>query len=280
MEIFETQKWGQSLGAWGIGQIEGRQESLDLDFFPRHPQVLELEEKISHGFSRHRILFQALCHRSFVHELACPLPSNERLEFLGDSLLETLVTDELFRRYEDFEEGKLSKLRSALVSEVALVPVARFLGLENLVLLGKGEFYRKGDKSTSILADTFEALVAAVYLDSSLERCLQCIKKLLLQCDPHFFAKERLLGFDAKTRLQELCVEYYKSLPDYRCVEFKNGERVGFDVEVFIKGRSVARLQGPSKKKVQKELAERVLKDHAHALFPKAFEKEGGPHAS
>ena len=200
-----------------------------MDSFPSHLQIIQLQHKSNYRFKNYRYLFQALCHRSFIHEQKQDLCSNERLEFLGDSLLGALVTKELFHRYPGLREGDLSKIRGALVNKDKLSEIAQFLGLPDMIFLGKGEL--GGDKKkihSSLWADAFESLIAAIYLDSSILDCFECLKKVLLSFDSNFFSDKHLLTFDPKTKLQELSLKHYKVLPTYRSQELKKDGKVLF----------------------------------------------------
>lgn len=261
----------QMLSAEGLNYLKWLKQpqgvAAVMDSFSSSPQVAQLQCKIDYRFKDNQHLFQALCHRSFIHEQKHGLCSNERLEFLGDSLLAILVTQELFYRYPEYTEGELSKIRGALVNEDMLAQIAHFLGLPEMIFLGKGELARREKVGLSLWADTFESLIAAVYLDSSLLCCLQCLRKILLDFDSDFFSDKHLLTFDAKTRLQELALKHYKVTPEYRSQEMRKDGKAYFMVEVFIKNQFVDRLYGHSKKKTQKELAEKILKEQSARLF-------------
>ena len=146
------------------------------------------------------LLRQALTHRSYSYENDNQ-PNNERLEFLGDSVLGFVVTGHLFERFVDLDEGKLSKLKNALVSATALAKVATDLGLGEFMILGRGEVQTGGNTKTNLLADTFEALLGAVYIEGGIEPAAALIKRLVLAPLEHH---ELLLeNSEPKTRLQE-----------------------------------------------------------------------------
>lgn len=146
------------------------------------------------------LLRQALTHRSYSYENDNQ-PNNERLEFLGDSVLGFVVTGHLFERFGDLDEGKLSKLKNALVSATALAKVATDLGLGAFMILGRGEVQTGGNTKTNLLADTFEALLGAVYIEGGIEPAAALIKRLVLAPLEHH---ELLLeNSEPKTRLQE-----------------------------------------------------------------------------
>ena len=146
------------------------------------------------------LLRQALTHRSYSYEHDNQ-PNNERLEFLGDSVLGFVVTGHLFERFTDLDEGKLSKLKNALVSATALAKVATDLGLGEFMILGRGEVQTGGNTKTNLLADTFEALLGAVYIEGGIEPAAALIKRLVLApLDHHELLLE---NSEPKTRLQE-----------------------------------------------------------------------------
>ena len=259
------------LSVWGVDYLKRMGAQALPQFlceFSGHPLVFEFEQKIGHRFQNGQHLLEALCHRSFINEQQLGLNSNERLEFLGDSLLGALVTDELFRRHPELPEGELSKIRGALVNQQKLAQVAGFLQLSDMVLLGRGEYRRKGEEAPSILADCLEAIIAAIYLDSSLENCLSCLRKILLDFDSDFFSAQNLQDFDAKSRLQEFSFKYYKMAPVYRSRELVKEGRPYFEVELFIAGKLCGQFSGSSKKQAQKQLAQQVLNEveRTHAL--------------
>lgn len=152
----------------------------------------------------------SLTHRSYAYE-AGQIPSNERLEFLGDAVLEIIVTDHLFRTYPELAEGQLAKLRSSVVSAVALSGVARELEIGPMIKLGKGEIATGGKDKKSILADTTEAIIGCIYLSSGLEAASRFIHHVI---DPLIVAAEQAgLYQDSKTMIQELCAKH-----GWRCV--------------------------------------------------------------
>ena len=227
------EKIAPTLTAEGLRYLQRLSQGDDIDAIvdslARHPQTLALEQRTSYHFCHPRHLLQALSHRSFIHEQNRGLESNERLEFLGDSLLAILVTQQLFHRHGQLPEGDLSKIRGALVNESTLAQIARSLELEQMILLGKGEFHRKDRKENqAIVADAFESLLAAIYLDSTLDTCLKCINNMLLNFDQDFFSDHHLLDFDAKTRLQELSLQHYQTTPEYRSIESSKDHRPYF----------------------------------------------------
>ena len=158
------------------------------------------------------LLSLALMHRSFAYENGA-LPTNERLEFLGDSVLGIVITDTLYRRYPDCTEGQLAKLRAAVVNATALADVARTIGLGQFLYLGRGEETTGGRDKSSILADTMEAVFGAVYLTSGIGTSAEVIHRLF---DPLIErAAELGAGLDWKTSLQEIAAAADLGLPEY-----------------------------------------------------------------
>jgi ribonuclease III len=199
------------------------------------------------------MLERALTHRSFAYENG-GLPTNERLEFLGDAVLGLIVTDTLFRQFPELPEGQLAKLRAAVVNMRALAGVARSLHLGDYVYLGKGEEGTGGRDKASILADTLEALLGAVYLDIGLPEADALVHRLF---DPVIARSARLgAGLDWKTSLQELTAAETLGVPDYQVEESGPDHQKSFRATVRIGGRSYGSGQGRSKKEAEQQAAE------------------------
>ena len=208
-----------------------------------------LEDRIAYEFSDKALLKQALLHAS-----ADAGESYERLEFLGDAVLELIVSELVYGRRPDFTEGQLTKSRAAIVSEVSLAEAARALGLSEYLILGKGERSSGGEDKPSILADVVEALLGAVYLDGGLEKAREIAKRILEARIEAVFSGNGLR--DYKTRLQE---RYHKQgVSDIRYVVYKEEgpphERT-FYVKLLISGEEAARGQGRSKKIAEQKAA-------------------------
>jgi ribonuclease-3 len=199
------------------------------------------------------MLERALTHRSFAYENG-GLPTNERLEFLGDAVLGLIVTDTLFRQFPELPEGQLAKLRAAVVNMRALAGVARSLHLGDYIYLGKGEEGTGGRDKASILADTLEALLGAVYLDIGLPEADALVHRLF---DPVIARSARLgAGLDWKTSLQELTAAKALGVPDYQVEESGPDHQKSFRATVRIGGRSYGTGQGRSKKEAEQQAAE------------------------
>jgi len=199
------------------------------------------------------MLERALTHRSFAYENG-GLPTNERLEFLGDSVLGLIVTDTLFREFPDLPEGQLAKLRAAVVNMRALAGVARGLRLGDYVYLGKGEEGTGGRDKSSILADTLEAVIGAVYLDRGLPEADALVHRLF---DPVIARSARLgAGLDWKTSLQELTAAEILGVPEYVVEESGPDHQKSFRASVKIGGRTYGSGEGRSKKEAEQQAAE------------------------
>ena len=198
-------------------------------------------------------LERALTHRSYAYENANP-PTNERLEFLGDSVLGLVVTDTLFRGYPNLPEGQLAKLRAAVVQMGALAEVARELDLGSYVRLGRGEQVTGGRNKSSILADTLEAVIGAVYIDCGLAEASALVHRLF---DPVMTRSARLgAGLDWKTSLQELTAAHLLGVPEYQVEESGPDHQKSFHAVVRVGGRVLGSGQGRSKKAAEQQAAE------------------------
>lgn len=191
------------------------------------------------------LLDLALTHRSFAYENG-GIPTNERLEFLGDSILGQAVTVMLYRTFPTLDEGDLAKRRASLVSSAALAEIARGLGLGAYVRLGRGELITGGRDKASILADTVEALIGAVYLDSGADPATAFVMRLVapLLNDPNRFG----VSMDPKTALQELSAQLGVGVPAYVVAESGPDHAKVFVATVSVGTRSLAVGEGTSKK--------------------------------
>jgi ribonuclease-3 len=198
------------------------------------------------------LLLRALTHRSYAYENG-GLPNNERLEFLGDSVLGLVVTDSLYVDHPDLAEGQLAKLRAAVVNMRALADVARTLGLGEYLLLGRGEESTGGRDKASILADTMEAVIGTVYLSSGLSAAATFVHHLL---DPLMRSSATLgAGLDWKTSLQELTAEAGFGVPEYVVSETGPDHEKVFTATVQVAGESYGEGSGRSKKEAEQEAA-------------------------
>lgn len=194
------------------------------------------------------LLELALTHRSFAYEHG-GIPTNERLEFLGDSILGQAVTVMLYREYPELDEGDLAKRRASLVSSVALAEVARGIGLGRHVRLGRGETLTGGHEKASILADTVEALIGAVYLDAGGDAATAFVLRLI---EPLLLDPDRFGAFmDPKTSLQEIAARRGAGIPVYTVMESGPDHAKVFIATVSVGSLITAHGEGTSKKQAE-----------------------------
>ncbi|MFI0419347.1 ribonuclease III [Spongiactinospora sp. 9N601] len=199
------------------------------------------------------VLERALTHRSYAYENG-GLPTNERLEFLGDSVLGLVVTDTLYRNHPDLPEGQLAKLRAAVVNMRALADVARELKLGRFLRLGRGEEGTGGRDKSSILADTLEALIGTVYVDKGLDEAFRVVHLLF---DPLIARSASLgAGLDWKTSLQELTAAEALGVPEYQVEESGPDHAKSFTAVVRVGGVEYGFGAGRSKKEAEQQAAE------------------------
>ena len=219
----------------------------------------EIQRRLEYGFRQPRLLREALTHTSYLNEAREPGESdNERLEFLGDAVLDLIVSEYLLQAFPGAAEGELSKLRARLVSEKTLSRVAGKLGLGEQLRLGRGEAKTQGRSKPSILADALEAVFAGVYLDGGLAAASQCVKAAfreeLASCD------RSPATADFKTDLQEMCQRDFGMLPQYRTVRATGPDHEKlFEVEILIRGDRYGAGVGKSKKEAEQVAARQAL---------------------
>lgn len=215
-----------------------------------------LQEKLGYTFRDPALLALALTHKSFENENRRQTGEhNERLEFLGDAVLDLAVSDLLMARWQDYREGELSKIRASLVNETVLCEMARGLGLERKLRLGTGERRTGGHLKPRLLASALEALLGAIFVEAGYECCRQVLDRLYqerleaLDLSTHF-------AQDFKTRLQELVQERFKSTPVYivAAAEGPDHDKV-FSVQVVIQEKVLGTGTGKSKKQAEQEAA-------------------------
>ncbi|HWI43814.1 MAG TPA: ribonuclease III [Nocardioides sp.] len=199
------------------------------------------------------LLDRALTHRSYAYENG-GLPTNERLEFLGDSVLGVVVTETLYTIHPDLSEGRLAKLRAAVVNARALAAVAREIGLGAHIKLGRGEEATGGREKASILSDTVEAVIGAVHLSGGIEVSAQVVHRLF---DPLIEAASALgAGLDWKTSLQELAAEHSLGVPEYVIEDAGPDHMKTFTAQVRVGGQLYGNGTGRSKKEAEQGAAE------------------------
>lgn len=216
----------------------------------------ELEEKIGYTFSDKKLLRQAFTHSSYANEMKINRFGNyERLEFLGDAVLELVTSDFLFRERQENAEGRLSKQRASMVCEPALAFCAREISLEQYILLGKGEEVTGGRGRDSIVSDVMEAVIGAIYLDGGLEKASAFIHRFVLSDLEH-----KQLFYDAKTTLQELVQQENHGELSYKLVreEGPQHDKI-FEVEAYVGTIKVGKGSGHSKKAAEQQAAYQAL---------------------
>lgn len=220
----------------------------------------ELEKKLNYTFRDPALLSEALSHSSYANEhRAAHLNSNERLEFLGDSVLGFVTAEFLFVQHPDLPEGDLTRIRAALVCEQSLYEVARKLELGKYLKLGRGEEAGGGRERTSILADATEAVFAAVYLDGGIGAASRLIHRVLLDAEKEEAVEERRR--DYKTALQELVQRTPGRTITYQLVEETGPDHCRvFVMEVSVDGQVSGRGEGRSKKEAEQAAAKAALK--------------------
>lgn len=230
-----------------------------------HP-LEELELRLGYCFSNRALLLRALTHKSLLVELA-PDPAagvtprdNEQLEFLGDSILGFLASDYLVRRCPTYPEGKLSKLKAHLVSSVQLYEVAKRLGVGAYLRLGKGEDTNGGRQKKALLANSVEAIIAAIYLDAGLPACDAFLSRHVWSVIPEGEPEETPVPIDSKSALQELAQSRKLPVPRYSIVHMSGPEHERmFTVEARIGKDFSARADGHSKKAASQRAALELL---------------------
>jgi ribonuclease-3 len=194
----------------------------------------------------------ALTHRSFAYESG-GIPTNERLEFLGDSVIGLVITEELYKRFPEMDESGLSPLRSGVVSTRALSQVARSLGIGREVRIGRGEEVTGGREKNSILADSLEALIGAIYLEHGLDKAEHAIITLMQEAIEEAISRGATL--DGKTSLQELVAARGEGSPEYEISESGPDHAKEFQATAIVAGERVSAGRGKSKREAEQEAA-------------------------
>ncbi len=216
-------------------------------------RLQELETKIGYSFRSKDMLTQAMCHSSYANEhKPGHMKDNERLEFLGDAVLEIVSSDYLFHAHPEMPEGKLTRLRASIVCEPTLALCAREISLDQYLLLGRGEEITGGRRRNSIISDAMEALIGAIYLDGGFANAKEFVEKYILTD-----IEQKQLFYDSKTILQEIVQKDYK---DHAVCYVLTGEEGPdhakvFNVEVRIGDKAAGTGQGSTKKAAEQEAA-------------------------
>ncbi|MEO1923119.1 MAG: ribonuclease III [Nautiliaceae bacterium] len=207
----------------------------------------ELQKSLGYEFKNEKLLTEALTHRSYTKDF-----NNERLEYLGDAVLDLIVGEYLYHLFPNAEEGILSKLRAALVNEDAFTKLAKRLNLGKYIFLSPAEENNKGREKPSILSSAFEALIGAVYLEAGFDKAKEIALRLLKEEFPVITPEELLK--DYKTTLQEITQAHFGVVPEYRLISATGPDhKKEFEIGVYINDKEYARAKGKSKKTAQQE---------------------------
>ncbi len=220
--------------------------------------IEDLERRISYRFSKKDLLEEALTHPSYAHEKGSSRHS-ERLEFLGDAVIGLIITDYLLEKYPEKREGELARIKGHLVSKGTLAYLARRIGLGPYIFLGSGDEKHGVREKESTLANAFEALIGAIYLDGGFEKAksflLSQLEAVLSEMDKRVFKRK-----DPKTELQEILQKRYKALPRYEIVSVNGPEHEPtFKVRIVFRGKVLGVGMGRNKKEAEKNAAREAL---------------------
>jgi ribonuclease III len=235
-----------------------------------------LEARLGYTFEDPGLLALALTHRSHAFE-AGGLPTNERLEFLGDAVLGLVITAFIYERYPGEAEGRLAKLRAAVVNTGILARVARSLGLGEAVRLGRGEEQSGGRDKDSILADTLEAAIGAVYIDGGIDEATRVVERLFVDLVEDFATRRESL--DYKTSLQELTAARLSALPQYAVSEDGPDHEKSFTATVEVAGERLGSGRGRSKKEAEQAAAREAYRTLVARFGPEGVPESGGSDA-
>ncbi|MBA1438028.1 MAG: ribonuclease III [Epsilonproteobacteria bacterium] len=218
-----------------------------------HKKIDSLEKRLEYEFEDKNLIIEALTHKSYKQPY-----DNERLEFLGDAVLDLVVGEYLFRKFRNSDEGKLSKIRASLVNETGFDKLARALHLGDYILMSNAEDNNGGRSKPSLLSNAFEAIMGAVYLEAGLKKVQEIAIKLIEE--NHDEISLDSLFRDHKTTLQELTQARFGITPEYRVLASRGPDhQKEFEVGVYIEGREYAKALGKSKKIAQQEAAKLAI---------------------
>jgi ribonuclease-3 len=224
----------------------------------RTQELACLQKQIGYTFGDILLLNKALTHKSYVNENSQPLKDNERFEFLGDSVLDLIVSGYMIKAFPNFSEGTLSKIRAAVVNESCLTELARQIDLGKYLLLGKGEESSGGREKNSLLANAYEALAGAIYSDSDLETALNIYLPVLEKEIAKYAETARFR--DYKSELHEYTQTHFNCIPNYKIVNEKGPAHAKeFEVAVLVQESVRGRGNGKSKKEADQAAAKSAL---------------------
>lgn len=224
----------------------------ETDFTP-------LEQQLNYTFKNKELIVNALTHRSYLNEIKYERKThNERLEFLGDAVLELVITEHLFENYPDRAEGELTSFRAAIVRTESLAESAKLLGVGDFILMSKGEEASGGRNRPYILANTFEAILGAIYIDSGYVECKKFVHTVLVPKLPGIV--EERLDIDPKSKFQEIVQEEYKITPIYEIInETGPDHNRTFTSRVLVHGKEFGVGSGKSKQEAEQNAAKSGL---------------------
>jgi ribonuclease-3 len=212
-----------------------------------------LQERLGYTFKNKELLIEALTHKSYKQPY-----NNERLEFLGDAVLDLIVGEYLYKKFRGYDEGKLSKMRASLVNEGGFTSLANHIALGEYIYLSNAEENNNGRTKSSLLSNAFEAVMGAIYLETGLQKVQEITIELLEYVHPDISLDS--LFKDYKTSLQELTQAHYGTTPEYQLIaEHGPDHKKEFEVAVIIDGKRYASACGKSKKQAQQEAAQIAL---------------------
>lgn len=231
------------------------QWGIDMNYL----NLEEFEKRLGYRFTNKNLLLLALTHSSYANEnKKCSHENNERLEFLGDAVLDMVVSEYMYRKFPDMPEGELTKLRAAVVCETSLADLSRKLGVGRNLLLGKGEESTGGRNRDSILADAFEAIIGAVCMDGNIEAASKYVMGFMEDCIAQ--TKTNFRNLDCKTHLQEMIQKMSKVPLQYVIVNEKGPDHNKvFMAEVLHDGKVLGQGSGKSKKEAEQNAANAAL---------------------
>ncbi len=219
--------------------------------------LIKLEQRTGVSFKNAELCKEAFTHKSFAAEHNLKY-DNQRLEFLGDAVVQIVLTDEIYKRYPDVQEGTLTKMRSALVNQEALAAFARDLQLGEFLMQGHGEQAQHGEDRESTISDLFEAFIGAIYLDSGLEVAKNFFLKELYKLHPE--PRDALVSLNPKGALQEWTQHLGRGVPDYKLVSVTGpGHNLVYEVELAIDGYPPVRAKATNRRLAEVEAARILL---------------------
>ncbi len=223
-------------------------------------QIVRLEKKIGLIFKDKKIVLNAFVHRSFLNEHKdFPLPSNEKMEFLGDSILSLACSLFLFQNFQSYSEGEYTEIKAALVKTETLAKIAKKLDLDEYLLLSKGQEKNEGRNNINILAGCFEAFICAIFLNFDFQNVYDFLTRAFFEKEVAYIIKNNLYS-SAKTKLQEQTQKRYSATPVYQVVEEKGPpHNKTFKINVFLGKKNIGTGLGKSKKEAEENAAKKAL---------------------